>query len=131
MYNTDMNKPKTKEEIDSFLLMVQEEMEALNARRTRVRDAATIMQLRPTDEHYLNFKSEFDSIIVALRRLCLGCIDFNPDEGERARKFLFEKDEGYSCRNAFVLMDARDFWDELVAYFTRQERDEKPLIRIL
>lgn len=126
-----MKEPITKEEIDSFLVKIQNDINELGARCTRVKNSATIMQHEQTDEHYLNFKAEFDLIIVLLRRLCLGCVDFNPEEEERAKKFLFEEGEGCSCRNAFVVMSARDFWDELVAYFFQQERNEKPLIRIL
>lgn len=123
-----MKKPTTKEEIDSFLLKIQDDVNELDARRTRVRDAATIMQQAQTDEHYLNFKAEFDSIIVLLRRLCFGCVDFNPDKKERAEKFLFEAKEGYTVRNALVLMDARDLWDALVAALARPVEGGKPLI---
>ena len=67
-----MKRPDTVFEIETFLKIVQEFIEELNERRTRIRDFATKLTLEYSDDLYLTFKAEFVVIVVMLRALCLG-----------------------------------------------------------
>ena len=117
-----MKRPDTVFEIATFLKIVQEFIEELNERRTRLRDFATKLTMGYSDDLYLTFKAEFVVIVVMLRALCLGCIDFKNDDKSKVRSVLFdfENDEGYSLRNALVLMNDRQHWQDMVEHFNKK-----------
>lgn len=117
-----MKRPDTVFEIETFLKIVQEFIEELNERRTRIRDFATKLTLEYSDDLYLTFKAEFVVIVVMLRALCLGCVDFKNGDKRKVRSasFDFEDDEGYSLRNALVLINGRQHWQDMVEYLNKE-----------
>ena len=116
-YNIVVKRPVTNDEIRAFLKMVEECVGELYLRRDRLRNLATQLQGGYSDDLYLSFKAEFVVIVVMIRSLCLGCVDFKgPKFAERALLFDFEEDEGYSLRNALVLMNGRYNWQDMVDF---------------
>lgn len=113
-----MRRPLDVGEVKKFLHVVNELIDELYIRRDRLRDFATQLSMSYSDELYLTFKAEFNTIVVMLRGLCLGCVDFKNDDKSKvkAQGFEFEKEEGYSLRNALVLVDGRQHWQDLLQH---------------
>lgn len=122
----------TNDEIRAFLKVVEECVDELYLRRDRLRNLATQLQGCYSDDLYLSFKAEFVVIVVMIRSLCLGCVDFKgPKFAERSLLFDFEEDEGYSLRNAFVLMSGRYHWQDMVDYLNSDIEPGVSLLRAL
>ena len=127
-----MKRPVTNDEIHAFLKMVEECVDELYLRRDRLRNLATQLQGGYSDDLYLSFKAEFVVIVVMIRSLCLGCVEFKgPKFAVRSLLFDFEEDEGYSLRNAFVLMSGRYHWQDMVDYLNSDIEPGVSLLRAL
>lgn len=127
-----MKRPTTQGDVDVFLGVVEELVAELDLRRVRLRDIATQLQMAYSDDCYLSFKAEFVVIVIMLRSMCLGCIDFQgPKYAQRAAHFEFEVDEGYSLRNALVLMNGRLHWQDMVDYLNREIEEGLTLLMVL
>lgn len=113
-----MRCPVNVEEVGIFLHTVKELIDELYMRRERLRDFATQLNMGYSEGLYLTFKAEFITLVVMLRGLCLGCVDFKNDDKSKARAevFKFEKEEGYSLRNALVLANGRQHWQDLLKH---------------